>query len=1352
MPQALDVCQNESAVNRLEREVPIHKMTNEKVVYRRMSTDLPRVREDGRINNSGYSVFKVTVVNSEMPNHIATGIPNSRKLPVIPTAPRVRRTRHLFAKLKEGLTEWIELQTNLLQQAELDQDRNMEQSVAVLLSRLKQRLKTISFLEYDYTKYYKLLKQLSLSCSSRQHRHVEDPPLLQSREFSKSALVLTSDNQDGGGLYPPTKLDYRPNSQQAKYAWGSSVLNLLRLRSRTVERGGEMMDSETQATAPKRASSTHLADNTVKRNKIKHRHSRFGKSDMAFESNKKQEEFFKQQLCHIESQAEYLSGTLKCEVTGISGPCDYFNKDEFKVTLKHGPPILATLFELNETIQNYIPVHRSTVNLAEKGTVEEKWVLHGRVNTTPPSSQGHKDDVYKDRVLMRTSSCSNQTWDNPAYVFSPAIDSVFTLKIIEIKRLGKSELLQHQAFDLLDLLKPKCYEVSVNLKHNGRVRFNFLVEWSPLADTDDLNFVYYMPTHLRKSNSGSESKQKHPSIRLQLNARDRSTSAEVKSSGSNLHSTEAGHVNKSWQTSPGADQTPSTSTDSSVDVSRTRSCTLRTSGERIPTWQPQLSQARSREVTIVGLHQNHHGERHSHDKPGLRHWISMPDLEEKNLEEPRHKLALRRPRNSVNNDTLDTGFLLNEESDLDAVVSQAQVVVLEPSITSDIVSHLPKTSTGRPSETQAKPAISERFRKIYYKLSLLQNPQSAFPRLLQRLKLELRNLEAVIEQTSLKTPTKVKDKVSKDFRWTDKFQASRTKPVPVISTPESCEIGKVDTLTQLWESFAFLDEKKEGRRKSNETSSISSITPLKEDSTVVKTTLSGSLSSGCPELDNVIDWHLNYVDRLLSRLGTPNYSHENMRVVENSFTAFVNASQMGLRKPLNLARTPIHAYFSGLALAGQTDVLRELSDLVSDGAGDPYEAMCKYVLRLIGKKGPEAPSDECTRLMEPLVWSDMTNGCPDEDRDENRPIPRFILRLSSLQTRLVEFYSDYISSQWPNLDVQNVVETLLEDLCDIEINGETQTTIPLTQLKQRLKLSAASYGNSRTGDNFNNRLLQVLSYLAGQSHVQMKLRGPTASQMLSALPYFKRSYQTLFGLYQVKRTNQQMANAQMSTGQAFDCIEFRQLPLIAGYSTKTWMDVVSLIDSTDSEVSKKAVKLLYEIDRQMCEVAAQLRQRTEHSFRTDQTFELPMLFSAGPPIHCTIALMELVAQSNESTDFFPPLWTSMVWGIEQQTLLEKRRQCLRGLALLLEQQHRRLNWRAGTGFRPNSRSETEIIEALSVAAGSMLVTHLSVNDLDKEIREIARRVLRKLKVQTAAKQTTPQGQQVRMVWGRLLNK
>ncbi|KER18637.1 hypothetical protein T265_15924, partial [Opisthorchis viverrini] len=61
-----------------------------------------------------------------------------------------------------------------------------------------------------------------------------------------------------------------------------------------------------------------------------------------------------------------------------------------------------------------------------------------------------------------------------------------------------------------------------------------------------------------------------------------------------------------------------------------------------------------------------------------------------------------------------------------------------------------------------------------------------------------------------------------------------------------------------------------------------------------------------------------------------------------------------------------------------------------------------------------------------------------------------------------------------------VVETLLEDLCDIEINGETQTTIPLTQLKQRLKLSAASYGNSRTGDNFNNRLLQVLSYLAGQ--------------------------------------------------------------------------------------------------------------------------------------------------------------------------------------------------------------------------------------------------------------------------------
>ncbi|KAF6767852.1 hypothetical protein AHF37_11479 [Paragonimus kellicotti] len=120
--------------------------------------------ENGWQTQSNLSVIEVIEVDADI-DGIAVGMPDSRKLPVTPTAPRVCRTYSYFAKLKSGLKEWIELQTNLLQQAELDQDNETEKVISGLLVLLKRRLKTVSYslLNLQTTSFLRLVKT-SVKC------------------------------------------------------------------------------------------------------------------------------------------------------------------------------------------------------------------------------------------------------------------------------------------------------------------------------------------------------------------------------------------------------------------------------------------------------------------------------------------------------------------------------------------------------------------------------------------------------------------------------------------------------------------------------------------------------------------------------------------------------------------------------------------------------------------------------------------------------------------------------------------------------------------------------------------------------------------------------------------------------------------------------------------------------------------------------------------------------------------------------------------------------------------------------------------------------------------------------------
>ncbi|KAF7233267.1 hypothetical protein EG68_04643 [Paragonimus skrjabini miyazakii] len=1300
----------------------------------------PQAVENGWQTQSNLSVIEVIEVDADI-DGIAVGMPDSRKLPVTPTAPRVCRTYSYFAKLKSGLREWIELQTNLLQQAELDQDSETEKVISGLLVLLKRRLKTITYLERDYMEYYKLYRKLRSSQKGRQSWYINRSPPTHEKKISKSALVLSSANESGCELESSDKIGRRPSATNLlRSVWGSSALSVL--TSRHKQKPSSPPDSleqsfETCASEHGPNSSHELKPKRQKSRSIV-RASRAVKTESLLESNIKQEEYLKMQLCLIEAQMEYLSGTLKCEVIGISGTSLYINRDEFKIGIKHGPPTLPTLYELNGTKATLIPINKSTIQLNQKSTEEDKWTTHGRVQASQSISKRNQEhNKLCSSEGRQPYIFPKQIWDHSSHVFSLAIDSVLTLKASELKRFGKDDLLQHQAFDVIGLLKPKAYHLSTPLKHGDRVRFHWLMQWSPLADTDDLSLVYYTPSKLRQSDSSPssfQSKRKSTSIRFLLNGNELS-----QADSRMIESSPAADGDRS--TYSGRTSCASSSMDSSDNIIPSK---LEKQGhdlDRIPN--------KPRSVTIISVRPRRLSERSSTRTTQLPQWISMPNLEKvttqpRQVQETYHK----------------TKFITITDAS-----KRAKPIVEQSGSDLDLASEVPQPFHVVPRNVHSgsfciRQNIQEKLEKIYCKLGLLQNASSICPLLLQQLKTSLNNLSTALEQVAPKTPTaksQIHQVISKSARCDHPEQTKH-------------RVGKVDTLTALWESFAFLEYSSPNQQKTrvspnSSSSSSSSVLPSKSDCSDLICMPTQRLSSGSVQLDMVLDWHVDYIDRLLNHMSAQNYTNDDnlAESIESSFTRRLYNMLDGTRKPIDLVRTPVHAYLAAVALAGQVDVLSDLINVIKKINQDPATALHDYAAHIVGSQG-SSRFRGVPQFMYQLVYPEQktTSHMRQVERE-----PQLLLEVRPLQSKIIEFYREKLSASWPNVDAKKVVDTLIEDLLHVDVNGENLTSIPVTHLRQRLGLEARvdehlrpiRLRNAEFGATLDGTLYEVLYYLAGQSYIRERLHGPSASQILSSLPYCKRSHSFLFGSWHQTETR---VNSQIFPGStAFNSVnlsENRQLPSPTYFSTHTWLAVASLRGSADREVALKSTNLLLQFDQELAEVLRTKRLSNSSIVRGDseRMGRLPVLFSAGPPVVLTEAFMDLVAQSEQPADFLPPMWTGLILGIEQRLMQDQRISGMEGLTLLIEQKYNNLNCGSRNLVNVGSKSQKEVFDLLSIMAAAKLFCYLRSSDLDQNVRNMAKYMMHKLEVQSnSSSRQVHSGregqdyQPVRMIWSRL---
>ncbi|KAF5405109.1 hypothetical protein PHET_01194, partial [Paragonimus heterotremus] len=445
------------------------------------------------------------------------------------------------------------------------------------------------------------------------------------------------------------------------------------------------------------------------------------------------------------------------------------------------------------------------------------------------------------------------------------------------------------------------------------------------------------------------------------------------------------------------------------------------------------------------------------------------------------------------------------------------------------------------------------------------------------------------------------------------------------------------------------------------------------------------------------------------------------------------------------------------------DVLSDLINVIKKITHDPATALHDYAARIVGSQG-SSRFRGAPQFMYQLVYpEEKTTGHMHQVERE----PQLLLEVRPLQSKIIEFYREKLSASWPNVDAKKVVDTLIEDLLHVDVNGENLTSIPVTHLRQRLGLEARvdehlrpiRMRNAEFGSSLDGTLYEVLYYLAGQSYIQERLHGPSASQTLSSLPYCKRSHSSLFGSWHQTETR---VNSQMLPGStAFNSVslsENRQLPSPTYLSTHTWLTVASLRGSADREVALKSTNLLLQFDHELTEVLRTKRLTNSSIVRGDseRMGRLPILFSAGPPVLLTEAFMDLVAQTDQPADFLPPMWTGLMLGIEQRLMQDQRISGMEGLTLLIEQKYNNLNCGSRNLVNVGSKSQREVFDLLSIMAAAKLFCYLRSSDLDQNVRNMAKYMMHKLEVQSNSSlhqiHSCREGQDyqpVRMIWSRL---
>ncbi|TPP57876.1 hypothetical protein FGIG_08240, partial [Fasciola gigantica] len=360
----------------------------------------------------------------------------------------------------------------------------------------------ITQLEEEYYRYWELYGRICTVNAQNSELFGRESNLLTSRELSKSAQVIMKCDTSQETETLQSTLDSSFTVGLIKQPWFSSMMNLIRTKSKRklysptdsassgphLDRNFMMQRSLSSDLCGPAFKQKILTPPKSRRSRVIYKKSR---DDSLFHSLQRQEEFTKKQMCDIEAQIEYLSGTIKCEAIGVSGPNHYLNKDEFRVSLRQGKPVIHSLYELDGVKNALLPLHRTAFTMASSVTTIDKWSLHGRVESGSNFTLKRGNSVQFNSEGNTTYTFPKQFWDHPGYIFSPTIHGVFTLKVTELKKFGKDEVLLHQAFDFAGLFSSKCYHLSTPLRNHGQVRFNLLLRWCPLADTDSEPLVYY---------------------------------------------------------------------------------------------------------------------------------------------------------------------------------------------------------------------------------------------------------------------------------------------------------------------------------------------------------------------------------------------------------------------------------------------------------------------------------------------------------------------------------------------------------------------------------------------------------------------------------------------------------------------------------------------------------------------------------------------------------------------------------------------------------------------------------------------------------------------------------------------
>ncbi|CAH8479273.1 unnamed protein product [Schistosoma turkestanicum] len=1133
-------------------------------------------------------------------------------------------------------------------------------------------------------------------------------------------------------------------------------------------------------------------------------------------SLKQQQEFLLKRLCQIEAQTEYLSGTLICEVIGVSGSVSSLSRDVFRISLKYDSPIMSSIYELqsDSELPEHKPLYTSTVPLNQKVGSNDKWTITGRLTSShsfstssstmtsnPSKTSAHFQTTYLDDVNLKFP---DQRWDQTKHIFSPTIGDVLTIKVVVMRRFGKPETLVQQGCDILNLLTLKGHHIAIGLKDFTDLQFHFILKWCPLADTKDDRMLFYNLSTIQLNNFLDEQKQKLSNIKMMLNDEEMNDYSSSKMNYSNMKryhpdfiSPELNyHYDEHQQHYPHHHHHqyhqhhyhhPHHHHHHHQHLTNLIKTETHSSEFIIPQDNSDSSDLENKEsVTILTVQSNrrtpsrYNAQNKCHQK--LPKWISLPDLEithevsESELMSPEIKvITVRTHQNDENKEghqkhnvgTTDTKIIntssnANKQSDhIDNHINASKKSIEEIAILSERLSEQStlmndqssrKTNTLQTTESTVlipKPTHNQLFEhitklkeKVDTKIRIHDDPSG----LLKDLDKAITNLVIQLESNSY---------------WFNQLFVPRKcqNSKPIIASPSKTLERNTDeqnTLKSLWESLAFLDEPEKTFDDYAEDGATSSVSGSSHSIEITEKTDKYTLESdqiiettGWQQLDSALIWHLNYTIRLLDRVYPDNLYSSISDVSDKTISSYTYS------EPLSLLRNSVHSAWSTLPLLEQVEFFGEAESLCQAIIHDSQTAESNYLLKVCGD-GNSYSSLRFTCFLSKLIWPVQNNNKVPVSEDISSP--QIIFDRDAFRETLLRFYEKDVVPRWSKDMGNGVVDHFIEDVLDLQVNGSELSTIPLTHLNLRLRLSERMESialSNRLADQhsrdqlkqFNVYFIQLLSYLAGQLYIQWNLENAYSSRTLSTLPYFTRALQPIFGL-NILLSDEGVDPYYLE--QIENGLDMRSTELVACHSTQTWLRVAELIGNHDEEINKKAIMLLKSMNEKINRIFqhltnskqklrlsndAQIPQEinNHHSdyyyydkqpIQTNNrnTVRRPIFYSMGPPIHIQYCLNKNCIE--QSLNSLSPIWISMIWGLEQRSSV-KRIAALKALTILIESQIRETTKPTHNNNNNNNNNNTNTNTNDSITNSTLLklLNNMHSNDPDPLVKSLAGQII-----------------------------